>query len=68
MGFQQLGAGHEKAVLCPGCLSLELTWASSGETSAGVALGDALCTEEDTADLCQPRDTPHMDFNAEFFF
>lgn len=45
-----------------------LTQASSGEASAGVALGDALCTEEDTDDLCPPPDSPHMDFNAEFFF
>lgn len=34
----------------------------------GVALGEALCTEEDTDDLCQPLESPHMDFNAEFFF
>lgn len=45
-----------------------LTQASSGEASAGVALGDALCTEEDTDDLCPPLGGPHMDFNAEFFF
>lgn len=51
-----------------GRTSRELTWASRGEEKAGVALGDALCTEEDTAVLCQPPDTPRVDFNAEFFF
>lgn len=42
-------AGHEKAVLCPRRASQDLTWASSGEADAGVALGDALCLEEDIA-------------------
>lgn len=61
-------AGCEKAMLCPGWTSQALPQASSGEASAGVTLGEALCTEEGTDDLCQPLESPHMDFNAEFFF
>lgn len=37
-------------MLCPRWASQERTGAGSGEADAGVALGDALCMEEDTAD------------------
>lgn len=60
--------GGEKAVLCPGWTSQCLPRLAVERQVLGVALGDALCTEEDTDDLCPPLGSPHMDFNAEFFF